>query len=128
MTLANLVYSATASFNSEYKVYPVYAPQEANPPWITYRINQTSEQDELSYQLDGEMNPYWATFYVTVWTKNYNELDALIQPFIGHMYQIRGEGDTGFQRVQFMGREDLALDDLTLFGADLKFRGFTTQI
>lgn len=128
MTLAQLIYSAASSFDPDYQVYPVFAPQEVDPPWITYRINQTSEQDEISYQLGGDMNPYWATFYVTIWTKDYSVTDSLVQPLIAHMHAIRGDGYSSFQRVQFMGREDLGDPELILFGADIKFRGYTAEV
>lgn len=130
MTLANLIYSAASSFNASYQVYPLGAPQEGEPPWITYRVTQISEQDsdQLTYQLGGAMNPYWATFYITIWNKTFDQVDSEVQPFVAHMLKIRGDGRTRFQKIEFLGREDMDVDDLTLFGSDLKFRGFTVEI
>ena len=126
MSLGNLIYSALAGVDENYTVYPVFAPQEAAPPWITYRIDQSSDQDEFSYQIGGAMNPYWSTFYTTVWSMSYAESDKLATTILTHLHSVRSI--QGFQQIQFMGRTDLGDPELILFGVELKFRGYTTEV
>ena len=126
MSLGNLIYTALTGINQSFKIHPVFAPQEAAPPWITYRINQEFDQNEISYQIGGPMNPYWATFFVTVWSKSYAESDALTETILAHLHTVRNF--EGFQQIQFMGRTDLGDPELILFGVELRFRGYTTEV
>lgn len=124
MTLASAIYAAIQGLESQ--VYPVIAPQEADPPWLTYRIDQSSDEDELSYQINGQMNPYWATFYLTVWTKSYAESDAKATSYLDPLLKY----SNGFeiQKIIYLGRQDLADPDLNLFGIQLKLKCFTVEV
>ena len=111
MTLAAAIYAAVKDLEDQ--VYPIFAPQEAEPPWLTYRIDQSNDDDELSYTIKGQMNPYWATFYLTVWTKSYSDTDARVETYIGPLLQYKSGLE--IQKIIFLGRQDLGDPDLNLF-------------
>ena len=123
MSLAVAIYDALKGFGD--KVYPVIAPQEETPPWVTYRIDQSSDDDELTYQIGGDLNPYWATFYVTIWTLSYQESNSKVEPYIQYLIDYE---QVNLQRINYFGRSDLADPELGLFGIQMKFRAYTVEV
>ncbi len=123
MTLASAIYAAVKDL--EVQVYPILAPQESKPPWLTYRVDQSSDEDELTYQTNGQLNPYWAVFYLTVWSESYAETDTKVEQYILSLFAYRS---AQIQRIFFYGRQDLGDPDLGLFGCQLKFKCFTVEV
>lgn len=123
MSLAVAIYEAIKGFGD--KVYPVIAPQEETPPWVTYRIDQSSDEDQLTYQIGGDLNPYWATFYVAVWTLSFPESNAKVEPYVQALVNYTSPN---LQKIEYFGRVDLADPDLGLFGIQMKFKGYTVEV
>ena len=123
MSLSTAIYAALSQLDDP--IYPVFAPQEAVPPWVTYRINQSSDEDELTFTVDGTMNPYWAVVYITIWSLNYNLTDSKVEEYLQSLLNYQSEE---IQQIFYFGREDLGDPDLNLFGAQLKLKCFTREV
>lgn len=123
MSLASSIYQALKG--QPLSAYPVLAPQEAEPPWITYRIDQSSDRDNISYQIDGTLNPYWANFFITIWTPTFGEADSLVEQYVKHLSTFKSDE---IQQVFYTGRKDMASADLTMFGIELNFQCSTREV
>lgn len=123
MTLGSAVYASFSELGDSF--YPVIAPQEAQPPWVTYRVDQSSDDDELTFNVDGSMNPYWATVYVTIWSLNYSESDAKVETYLQHLLNYKSQE---IQQIFYFGRQDLADPELGMFGIQMKLKYFTAEV